>query len=233
MLIRATFRNGERAIAKTQVIVDDTDPSVTLLTPEEGMRFNNSIALSGTAFDASGLRDIAVQLRRGGKGQYEVPSFIQGLYIDGKILGSTSWEAGIGLTFFDNNVKLQVQIGAAPTGRFSGFVLGARLIANLALLPFSILTQDLAFLSSSFAIGAAFSYFTMTDSITLAGDGLVLGAVIGQIEIIRLDLERIGLRIPVFKAISLYTEMQLWFISSDVEGGIAPKLSFGMRSEIF
>ena len=234
LLVRVAFRNGERAVAKTQVIVDDTDPSVTLLGPEEGMRFNESIELSGTAFDGSGLREVEVQLRKGGKGQYEVPSFIQGLYVDARVLGATDWEAGAGLTFFDDNVKLQVQIGMAPAGRFSGFVLGARLIANLALLPYSIFTQDLAFLSSSFAVGAAFSYFTMSEgTVSFSGDGLVLAAVIGQIEIVKLDLERLGLNWPVLKAVSLYTEFQAWFISSDVEGGVAPKVSFGIRTDIF
>ena len=234
LLVRATYRNGERAVTKTQIEIDDSDPSVTLLSPEEGMRFNQSIALSGTAFDASGLREVAVQLRRGGRGQYEVPSFVQGLYIDARVLGATFWEAGVGLTFFDDNVKLQVQVGTAPSGRFSGLVLGAKLLANIGLLPYAIISQDLAFLSSSFAIGATFSYFTMSgDTIGITEDGLVLAAVILQAEIVRFDLERLGLNWPILKAVSLYTEGQLWFISSDVEGGMSMKLAFGIRSEIF
>ncbi len=234
IMVRAVFRNGERAVAKTQVLVDDTDPSVTLLSPEEGMRFNDTIRMRGAAFDANGLREVAVQLRKGGKGRYEVPSFIQGLYLDARVLGATFWEAGAGLTFFDNNVKLQVQVGMAPPGRFSGFVVGAKLLANIALLPYSVLTQDLAFLSSSLAIGATFSYFTMSEgTISFGNEGLVLAAVIGQLEIARFDLDRLGLDWPVLKALSLYAEGQLWFISSDVQGGVASRLAFGIRSDIF
>jgi hypothetical protein len=163
-----------------------------------------------------------------------VPSFIQGLYLDTGLLGATYWQIGMGLTFFENNVKLQVQIGDAPPGRFNGLVVGAKLLANLAFLPYSIITQDLAFLSSSAAIGAAFSYFTMSETtVGISEQGLVVAAVVGQVELLRFDLERLGLSWPVLKALSLYTEGQIWFIPSDVEGGVEPRLSFGMRTEIF
>lgn len=231
ILVRAVFKDERTAVAKTQLLVDDTSPRVDLIFPEEGMRFNDSIALIGTAFDTNGLEDISVSVRKGDKNQYEVPTFIQGLYIDTHFLGATYWEAGAGLTFFDDNVKLQFSLGMSPPGRFNGFVIGAKLLANIATLPYGFFFgPDWNFLSSSFAIGASFSYFTMSENtLAFTDEGLVLGAVIGQIEIARFEV----LNWSMFNAFSLYTEAQLWFISSDVEAGVAFRMAFGLRSEVF
>jgi hypothetical protein len=49
--------------------------------------------------------------------------------------------------------------------------------------------------------------------------------VVGQLEFARF-------RVPdwrLFHTYSLYSEVQLWFISSDVEAGLAGRLSFGLR----
>jgi hypothetical protein len=82
----------------------------------------------------------------------------------------------------------------------------------------------------SLAVGANFSYFTMSgDTISFTDGGLVLGAVVAQLEFARF-------RVPDWRALhtySLYSEFQLWFISSDVEGGLAPRLSFGFRLGLF
>jgi hypothetical protein len=115
----------------------------------------------------------------------------------------------------------------SPPGRFSGFVIGAKLLANIANLPFGyILGPSWDFFSMALAIGANFSYFTMSEnSIAFTDAGLVLGGVVGQLEFAKF-------RIPGWRALnawSLYTEYQLWFISSDVEGGTVSKLGFGMR----
>ena len=67
------------------------------------------------------------------------------------------------------------------------------------------------------------------NTIAFTDEGLVLGAVIGQIEIARFEV----LSWSVFNAFSLYTEAQLWFISSDVEAGVAFRIAFGLRSEVF
>jgi hypothetical protein len=227
LLVKATFAGGATAVTRTQLIVDTRAPVVTLMQPEEGARFNESVPVMGTASDESGLKEVAVSLREGDKSRYQVPSFIQGLYVDVHAMGATYWDAGLGLTFFDSNVKLQLQIGMSPPGRFSGFVMGAKLLANIATLPFGfIFGPSWDFFSMALAIGANFSYFTMSESsIAVAGAGLVLGGVVGQLEFAKV-------RIPGWRALntwSLYTEYQLWFISSDVEGGTVSKLGFGMR----
>ncbi len=125
--------------------LDKTPPEVEVLTPSEGGRFNGMLALAGRAYDLNGLESVGVALRKGDKANYEVPSFIQGLYVDGQLLGATTWETGLGLTFFGDNVKLQGIYGQAPdtdsTGApqsFYGDVFGAKLIANIVYLPFDL-----------------------------------------------------------------------------------------------
>jgi hypothetical protein len=227
VLVKATFAGGEVAVTRVQLTVDTRAPQVTLREPQEGGRFNESVQLMGSAYDESGLKEVAVSLRQGDKSRYQVPSFIQGLYLDAHTMGATWWDVGLGLTFFDDNVKLQAQLGMAPEGRFNGLVLGAKLLANLGTLPFSyFFGPGWDFFSMSLAIGANFSYFTMSeDQIAFTDQGLVLGAVVGQLEFAKVTIES-------WRALNtwaLYTEYQLWFISSDVEGGTVSKFSFGFR----
>ena len=88
---------------------------------------------------------------------------------------------------------------------------------------------DWDFLSSSVAIGADFSLFTMESEGDEEARAIVLGAVVAQIELARFEIAQWS----VFNAFSAYIEGQFWFISSDVEGGIKPKIAFGIRSEVF
>ncbi len=231
ILVRARFSDGATAVTKTQVIVDDIAPRIEMIAPGEGMKFNDTISISGIGNDRYGLQNISVALREGDKSKYQIPSFIQGLYIDAHFLGSTYTEIGAGLTFFDDNVKLQLQLGMAPPGRFNGFVIGTKILANIAVLPYEyFFGYDWNFLSSSFAVGATFNYFTMSEEeISFTDQGLVLGALIGQIELVKVTLPDRKL----FTSFSLYTEGQLWFISSDVSGGVEARIAFGLRTNIF
>ncbi len=230
ILVRARFANGETAQDTVYVFVDDTNPAVTILDPEEGLAFNGELMVSGTASDSNGLSDISVMLRPRSKNSYEVPQFIQGLYVDAHVLGATIWEVGLGLTFFDNNVKLQALFGQAPPGRFNGNVLGFKMLANVFSLPYGFLFgPDWDFLSSSIAVGAAFEYFTMENSPTPDQPGLVLGAIILQLELLKIELQNAGM----FNAYAAYVENQLWFISSDVQGGLAYRMAFGLRINVF
>ena len=231
ILVKATFADGQTAVTRTQLFVDTKPPELTLLEPGEGGRFNDSISLIGTAGDDSGLQEIAVSMRVGDKSRYKVPAFVQGLYLDFHAMGATYWDAGLGLTFFEDNVKLQLQLGMSPSGRFSGLVIGAKLLANIATLPFGYLFgPSWDFFSMSFAVGANFAYFTMSDDrVAFTDAGLVLGSVVAQLEFARFEVARWR----AFNAYSLYTEYQLWFISSDIEGGTVSKLAFGLRVGLF
>jgi hypothetical protein len=227
LLVKATFAGGDVAVTHMQLAVDTRAPQVTLREPQEGGRFNESVQLTGSAYDESGLKEVAVSLRQGDKSRYQVPSFIQGLYLDAHTMGATWWDVGMGLTFFDDNIKLQVQLGMAPTGRFTGLVLGTKLLANLATVPFSFFFgPSWDFFSMSLAVGANFSYFTMSENrIEFTDEGLVLGAIVAQLEFAKFTIEP-------WRALNtwaFYTEYQLWFISSDVQGGTVSKISFGLR----
>jgi hypothetical protein len=233
-IVKAVFADGSAAFDKTIVTIDDTPPEVTLLSPSEEGRFNKNIAMSGTAHDANGIAEVLATVRKGDKANYELPAFIQGLYLDGHAIGMTDWDVGAGLTFFQNNVKLQAQIGmlpADPDQRFTGLVVGAKLLANIAHFPFSFfLGPDWDFLSLSLAIGANFSYITNSgDTIAFTDKGLVLGGMVGQVEFPIVKISSW----PVFNTYSLYTEYQLWFISSDISAGFVNRIAFGVRIGLF
>jgi len=227
ILVRAAFADGVAAVTKTQLQVDTRPPEIALLSPEEGERFNQEVHLRGTAGDETGLESVEISLREGDKSRYGVPEFIQGLYLDVHGMGATYADLGLGLTFFDDNVKLQVQVGMSPTGRFSGLVIGAKLLANIVTVPFGyFFGPSWDIFSMAFALGANFSYFTMSeDRIAFTEEGLILAAVVGQLEFARFEIPDWR----IFNTFSLYSEFQLWFISSDVEAGLAARISFGFR----
>jgi hypothetical protein len=199
------------------------------VTPEEGRALNGALRVTGTAYDESGLEDVSVMLRKGSKSSHELPQFVQGLYLDMHVLGATTWEIGAGLTFFDDNVRLQAMFGQSPEGRFNGTVFGLKLLANVASFPYGhFFGPDWENFSSSIAVGSSFQYFTMTES-TSEQSGLVLGALIAQLELLKVEFPQRN----NFKAVSLYVENQLWFISSDIEGGLEDRIAFGLRLNIF
>jgi hypothetical protein len=192
--------------------------------------------VAGTASDdGSGLASVALALRRGDKHGYELPAFIQGLYLDAHFFGATTWEAGLGLSFFDDNVKLQAMYGQAPAAdesgvpqRFSGNVFSAKLIANVFYLPFaSVFGPDWAAFAASLSLGAEFSYFDMNSG---AG-GKGLSAVIAQLEFPKFTNKSS----TFLKKYSLYLEEQAWFVSSDVPGAstILFTTTAGVRVGIF
>ncbi|MDA3809041.1 MAG: Ig-like domain-containing protein [Spirochaetaceae bacterium] len=231
LIIRAHFKDGSTAVTKFLVNVDETAPQIDLFTPEENRKFNETVALVGTASDSNGLERVEVLIRKGSKERYKVPSFIQGLYIDFHALGTTYGELGVGLSFFDDVVKIQAQVGLAPPGRFTGIVFGAKLLATIVDLPFSyFFGYDWDFFSMSVAVGANFNYYTMSeDGYYFTNEGVVLGSVLLQYEFAKFELKNL----KVFNSYSFYVEGALWFISSDIEAGVVPTLSFGARIGIF
>lgn len=247
IIIRATMENGETAVTRTIFQIDKTSPEVKLITPNEAGRYNEKIDFAGLSSDDVSLRDVTLSLRSGDKSNYEVPSFIQGLYIDAHVWGVTLFDVGFGLTFFDDNVKLQFQYGqmmqeqfdfmrglfgnGSQPLRYGGHVFGAKLLANIASLPFSyFFGPDLAWLSASFALGANFSLFTQTQS----NKPQILSAVLGQIEFPKITIKDRSM----FSTFSLYTEVQVWFIPTDIDSAveinsIVPQISLGLRANVF
>ncbi len=223
VVVQARFADGRSATTQASLTVDTAAPSLSLIAPLEGSRHTESLAVFGTAADEYGLAGIEVALRPGDKSGYSVPQFIQGLYLDAHVFGATYADLGLGVSFFDDNVKLQVQAGVAPPGRFTGTVLGAKLLANVLVVPFDyFLGPDWSFFSMALALGANFSYFTMDEDTS----GLVMSAVLAQWEFARFEFaER-----TAFRNVSLYLEPNFWFASSDVEAGTVFRMSLGLRT---
>ncbi|MBR5400170.1 MAG: hypothetical protein IK102_00035 [Treponema sp.] len=246
LLIRATMKNGEVAIERTIVQIDNTAPTVRLIAPGNGGRYNQMLEASGLSKDEVGLEKVTIALRKGDKASYEVPSFIQGLYVDFHFWGASLFEVGAGLTFFDDNVKLQFifgqftqeqrdavnnLLGREPTElRYGGNIFGGKLLANISTIPFSFFFgHDFDWLSASVAVGAQFNYFSQTNS----GKGQILSAVLGQLEFPRVHINEV----KMFSTFSMYYEYSMWFIPSDVAGDDIKKLihqgSIGLRVNIF
>ncbi len=246
-LIRATMKNGETAITRTVIQIDNTRPSIKLIAPEIGGRYNQSLNVSGLSNDDVRLEDVTVTLRKGDKASYEVPSFIQGLYVDFKLWGASLFEVGAGLTFFDDVVKLQFSYGQftqmqrdtvsnmfdvdLTDMRYGGNIFSGKILANIAEVPFSFfLGHDYDWLYAEIAMGCDFSYFTETNS----GRPQILSAVIAQLEFPKVKLANV----KAFSSFSLYTEGAVWFIPTDVTStvkikNIIPQFGIGIRTNIF
>lgn len=242
MLVRAKMETGEVAVTRTIVQIDKTSPTIRLISPGEGGRYNNEIVFSGLSSDDIELSSVMLSLRPGDKSRYAIPSFIQGLYLDWHFWGATLYDIGIGLTFFDDNVKLQLQFGqftaeqrAVFTGskmRYGGNVFGLKLLANVLFVPLDyFFGPDFSWLSAAGAIGANFSLFTETQS----GQPQILSAILVQLEFPRITLAKR----KTFRTFSLYTEGQFWFIPTDIDSAevsidsILPHITGGIRVNLF
>ena len=244
MFVRATMKNGDVAIERCIIQIDNTDPTVRLIAPSPGGHYNQELLFSGLSRDDIELSGVSLLLRKGDKASYEVPAFIQGLYMDFSFWGATLYSIGAGLSFFDDNVKVQVQWGQFTQAQRNVFsntnmryggdnVIGIKLIANVVRLPFNyFLGHDFDWLSANLAVGANFSRFNQTAS----GQPQILSAVFAQLEFPRISLENIKL----FSTFAMYTEFSLWFIPTDISivggGGIknlVPQISGGIRVNVF
>ncbi len=242
MVVRATMNNGEAAVTRMIIQVDKTNPEIKLISPSEGGRYNNELVFSGLSSDDVQLDSVLLSLRPGDKSAYAVPAFIQGLYFDWHFWGATLYDVGIGLTFFDDNVKLQAQFGQFTEEqrkvftqsdlRYGGNVFGVKLLANLAYVPMEFfLGPDFSWLSATAAVGANFSVFSETQS----GKEQILSAMLFQVEFPRVTIPKR----KTFRTFSFYTEGQLWFIPTDVDSAeveiqsLLPHLTAGIRLNVF
>jgi hypothetical protein len=242
LVVRANMENGETAVSRTLIQIDQTAPAIRLIAPQPGGRYNQSLEYSGLVSDDVDLRETRYALRTGDKAAYEIPGFIQGLYIDTHFLGATLYDLGMGLSFFNDNVKLQIMYGQLTqeeyelfsTGpiRYGGDVLGLKMLANVYALPFnSLLGADWAWLSASVALGANFSLFSVTQS----GSPTWMSAILGQFEFPRVTIPKRN----YLRTFSFYTEYQLWFVPTDTNAEelgletVIPHITVGLRFNVF
>jgi len=273
ILLRATMKNGEIAITRMLVQVDKTPPVIRLISPEAGEVYNQTIMYSASASDDVELVSLTYHLRKGDKAAYEIPGFLQGLYIEGSVPpflkqfiwkdapnmpfggGATYMDVGLGLSFFDDNVKVQGQYGfltqdlyeaiggdkqqpgGDKTVRYGGHVLAIKLLASLYSLPLgSVWGPDFDWLFATFSIGANFSLFDLLqEGYTQSGKSTWMSALLFQIEFPKVTIPKR----KKLRTFSLFTEGQLWFVPTDVDAekmGIKttiPHVIIGLRAYIF
>jgi hypothetical protein len=262
LIVRAVMATGETAVTHTLIQVDKTPPWIRLVGPQAGGRYNQSLEYTAFSGDDVELKGLTYHLRKGDKAFYGVPGFIQGLYFDLTIppfvkqlwngwpnvfAPATYMDFGMGLSFFDDNVKVQMQYGFmneeifASMGyssiAYAGDIFGLKLLANLYTLPFgAIAGPDWEWLSASFGLGANFSLFSQTQSESPTW----MSALLFQLEFPKVTIPRK----KFLRTFSLFTEFQSWFRSTDVPKStiarpedeakkIIVHIAFGLRMYIF
>ena len=249
VLVRVRFANGEEAVRRLMLIVDTTLPQVETLSPPEDSRHRDNVLIYGTAGDNYELDHVSLSLRPGDKFFYSVPAAMRGLYFDAKGFGATYFDVGLGLSLFNDNVRLQAQFGIAPPdgidyalsvgtvrvplaegGRYVGYVYGIKLLANIFYLPFAyFFGLDWAFYSMNFAVGANFSWFSMDE----LRSPLFMGAIVGQWDMANINMQYFYPTWRYFRNFAVYMEPELWFASSDVSADILFRMTIGIRYNWF
>jgi hypothetical protein len=213
IIVRATFNNEEFAVRRILLIVDPHPPIVNVIGPIENSAYRTTVKVYGSSSDEYDMEVVEVSLRPGNKFGYSVPGFIQGLYFDTSFLGGLNWCAGLGLTFFDDNVKVQGNVAQAPSSRYSGWAYGFKVLANIWNKNLGDwFGPDWTFWRTSIVLGAHFSYFTMEEG----ENPLWMGEFLTQWEIIKSDMSFFFTKWKYFKSLSFYMEPGIWFAPSDV-----------------
>ena len=264
LVVRATMVNGDRAVSRLLIQVDKTPPMIRVISPEAGGHYNEEIEFAALANDDVELKDLTYYLRKGDKAFYGVPGFIKGLYFDVTIPpivkqvwnnaplffagGPTYIDVGFGLSFFDDNVKLQASwgimtqalyesIGGSAPLRYGGHVLGIKILANIYSLPFgTIAGPDWEWLSAALAVGANFSLFDLLkEGYTQSGNRTWMAAMLAQLEFPKVTIPNR----KYFRTFSFYTEGQIWFVPTDVDAKanniktVIPHAILGLRAYVF
>jgi hypothetical protein len=265
ILVRTTMKNSETAITRMIVQVDKTKPVIRLISPEAGGIYNQELVYSASATDDVELVSLTYHLRIGDKNAYEIPGFLQGLYFESIIPpiiklannnapnlpfggGATFMDVSFGLSFFDDNVKIQglygfmtqdiyEKLGGQGLVRYGGNVLGVKLLANVYTLPLgAVWGPDFEWLYASFGIGANFSLFDVSQQgYTQSGKRTWMSSLLLQIEFPKVTIPKR----KNFRTFSLFTEGALWFVPTDVDAEalgietVIPKVTMGLRLYIF
>jgi len=157
-------------------------------------------------------------------------------------------DLGLGLSFFDDNVKIQAQygfltqdlyeaIGGVGPVRYGGDVFAIKLLASIYTLPLgSVWGPDFDWLFASLSVGANFSLFDLfQEGYTQSGKSTWMSALLLQIEFPKVTIPKR----KKLRTFSLFTEGQLWFVPTDVDAdkmGIKttiPHIILGVRLYVF
>lgn len=249
LLVKATMDNNEVVVSRTIVKIDKMLPEITLISPVEGGRYNQQMNYLGIVSDNVGLQDVELALRKGDKSAYGIPVFVQGLHFEAGFWGASLWDIGMGLSFFDNKVKVQFHYGqftqkqysaitkTTDRMRYGGNIFAFKLLASVLDLPVGRYAgPDWDWLHFTAALGANFSIFTQTQS----GKPQLLSAVVMQLGLPRVELPK--KKVKYFRSYEFFVEGSLWFIPTDVDSktkgkdaikSVVPHLSCGFRVDVF
>jgi hypothetical protein len=247
LLVRATYGDGSVLTTRQILTVDKQLPMVSLLEPDEGGSFNQTLELIGSSSDNFDLDTVEAVMWQGFNREYQT-SGLSGLYMEGNMFGTGGFAGGaIGGSALDGLAKIQlgysymeptfVEDGVTKNTRFFGHNYQAKLILNLLTSPVSelpLISTALPFLRNfdgvvlSGGVGASFTVFGMDETLFWSEDFVVVPAALIQTEF------KIVTGIPVIESLAVFHEFSWSFISSDVEAAILPKWQhFGVRWQVF
>ena len=233
VIVRARYADGTTASVEAMYFLDKTPPEVEVLSPSEGGRFNGILALSGRATTSTASnRWASPSARETRRATRFLPSY-RASTSTGRCSARPTWQTGLGLTFFGDNVKLQ---GSLRAGADYGFRRQSRELLRRRLRR----QADREHILPAFRLGPRPGLELPVDlarprrqlhlfHADPERSGLLVSSVFGQFEFPKLTLGGSG----ALRKFSLYTEYQLWVLSSIVAGGFIPKLSFGARISVF
>jgi hypothetical protein len=214
VVIKAIFTDDSVAVRRLMLVVDTRPPVVNTIGPAENSSHRTSVLVYGSAGDDFDMDSVEVSLRPGDKAFYAVPGFIQGLYFDASGLGGNNYMVGVGLTFFDDNVKVQFNATQAPSGfRISGWGFGGKILANVYKKNLGDwFGPDWEFYTTSLVVGANFSYYLKDEG----ENPEWVSQLIGQWEVIKADMGFFFPKWKYFKSFSAYIEPRVTLFPSDV-----------------
>ncbi len=164
--LKSVTNNNKEILKYFRVSIDSQIPELIIDNPIENTNVNETITVRGSANDNGSIKEVKVALNRYDKNLRQVPEFVQGIYLWLQALGGPLVSGGVGLSFFDDVVRIEAMFGWGPTRenlkdtgmdpdninpksffdsswgsgkyspRFSGFTVGGKLLARIVNVPF-------------------------------------------------------------------------------------------------
>jgi len=181
---KATTNSNKSTMQFFKITVDRKLPLVAITTPLENTRHSGRIAIKGTADDENNeITEVKLLFRQFDKDAGKLPKFIEGIYLWAQVFSGPLISTGVGLSFFDDIVRLEALFGWFPSRtnikdmgipdslflkefgwtngqfipKYSGFTTGGKLLARVINIPFEFLFgEDAKNFSWSIEIGAGF-----------------------------------------------------------------------------
>ncbi len=119
--MRARTRSNKEQIKHFKIFIDRERPDVLIDIPVDNAKVNETVFVRGASNDNGTIEEVKVSLNRFDKDLGKMPKFIQGIYLwsqyDFDFLGGSGMliTGGIGMSFFDDIVRLEGVFGWRPS----------------------------------------------------------------------------------------------------------------------